>query len=137
MQAAYALLDDHKQRASSIPSDRRVDGETFIITNDEPVAFWDFARSLGAAAGYPTKLDDITVIPRFAAVAMAAISEWAVWIMSFGQRESSMTVYKIRYSTMTRTFCIDKAKTRLRYMPKVGMAEGIQRAGESFSKKLM
>ena len=61
VQAAYALLDDYGRPSSSIPSERRVDGETFIITNDEPMAFWDFARSLGAAAGYPTKAEDVFI----------------------------------------------------------------------------
>lgn len=137
VQAAYALLDDYGEPVSSIPRERRVDGETFIITNDEPIAVWDFARSLGAAAGYPTNPEDIIVIPRFAALIVAPISEWAVWILSFGQRESRLTASKIRYSTMVRTFCIEKAKNRLHYKPKVGMVEGIRRAGESFSKKIM
>ena len=47
--AAYALLS--APPSSSIPVDQRVDGEAFLITDDEPVRFWDFARALGAAAG--------------------------------------------------------------------------------------
>ena len=133
--AAYALLEAHGKPLSSIPTERRVDGETFLITNDEPVAFWDFARSLGAAAGYPTKVEDVRSIPRLVGLAMAYIAEWAVWIVFFGQKKSAMSVSGIRYSTTHRTFCVDKAKKRLHYQPEVDMAEGIRRAGESFSKK--
>ena len=97
--------------------------------------FWDFARSLGAAAGYPTKKEDVRVIPRMIALAIVAIAEWVIWILSLGQRKSSLTLMGIKFSMMNRTFCIDKAKKRLNYKPQVDMAEGIRRAGESFSKK--
>ncbi len=136
IRAAYVLLEDHSKPLSSIPSNRRVDGESFLITNDEPMAFWEFARSLGAAAGYPTKKKDIRAIPITVGLAMAAIAEWAVWIFSLGQKKSKMNVSGIRYSTINRTFRIEKAKSRLRYKPEINMAEGIRRAGESFSKKM-
>lgn len=55
IQAAYVLFEDYSKPLSSISSNRRVDGESFLIINDEPIAFWEFARSLGAAAGYPKK----------------------------------------------------------------------------------
>ncbi|KAK0516448.1 hypothetical protein JMJ35_001051 [Cladonia borealis] len=109
-----------------------VDGEAFFVTNDEPMPFWKFARALGTAAGYPTR-EDIRIIPRTVGLAMATIAEWLVWITSFGRRKSSMTRHGIRYSTMTRTFRIDKAKMRLRYKPLVDMKEGIRRAGKSFA----
>ena len=110
-----------------------VDGEAFLITNDEPMAFWEFARALGTAAGYPTR-ENIRIIPRTIGLAMATIAEWLVWITSFGRRSSSMTRQGIRYSTMTRTFRIDKARMRLKYKPLVDMKEGIKRAGKSFAK---
>ena len=135
IQAAYALLDASEKEHPTNLEEGRVDGEAFIITNDEPVAFWDFARSIGAAAGYRTTAESVRVIPRSIGLVIAAIAEWAVWIMSLGQRKSSMTLSGIRYSTMTRTFRIDKAKKRLKYKPQVNMAEAIRMAGESFSKK--
>lgn len=135
VQAAQALLDAHRKGPSAIPNERRVDGEAFIITNDESVPFWDFARSLGAAAGYPTKKENVRVIPRMIGLAIAAIAEWVIWILSLGQKKSSMTLSGIKYSTMSRTYRIDKAKKRLNYKPQVNMAEAIRRAGESFSKK--
>ena len=135
IQAAHALLDANRKSPSAISKESRVDGEAFIITNDEPVAFWKFARSLGAAAGYPTKEESVRVIPRTAGLALAAIAEWVVWIISFGGKKSSMTLSGIRYSTMNRTFRIEKAKKRLNYKPQVKMAEAIRRAGKSFAKK--
>ena len=135
IQAAYALLDAYQQSPSAISKERRVDGEAFIITNDEPVPFWDFARSIGTAAGYPTKAESVRVIPRTLGLVIAAIAEWVIWIISLGRTSSSMTLAGIRYSTMNRTFRIDKAKKRLKYKPQVNMAEATRRAGGSFSKK--
>ena len=110
-----------------------VDGEAFLVTNDEPMPFWKFARALGAAAGYPTK-EKIRVIPRTVGLTMAIIAEWLVWMTSFGRRKSNITRHGIRFSTMTRTFRIDKARIRLKYKPLVNMKEGIRRAGKSFAK---
>ena len=112
-----------------------VDGEAFLVTNDEPMPFWKFARALGTAAGYPTK-EQIRVIPRTVGLAMAMIAEWLVWMTSFGRRKSIMTRHGIRFSTMTRTFRIDKARMRLKYKPLVDMKEGIRRAGKSFANNV-
>ena len=137
IQAAHILTTSHSKPPTQIPNNRRVDGEAFLITNGEPMAFWEFARVLGAAAGHPTKEEDIRTIPVIVGLVMAAIAEWIVWVFSFGRKESSVNVASVRYSTINRTFRIEKAKSRLGYRPEVGMAEGIRRAGESFSKKEM
>lgn len=131
--AAQALLKAHAL-STPLSTGNRVDGEAFFVTNDEPVPFWDFARAIGAAAGYPTKPEDVRVIPRVVGLAMAIIAEWFVWVISLGQRKSTITRSGIRYSSMTRTFCVDKAKKRLGYKPLVSMKEGILRAGQSFVK---
>ena len=75
VEAAYALLEDHGIPLSSISTERRVDGEAFLITNDEPMALWDFARLLGAAAGYPTKIEDVRIILRLAGLTIAFIAK--------------------------------------------------------------
>ena len=131
--AAQALLKASNSN-SIVPTNEVVDGETFLITNDEAIPFWDFARGLGTAAGYPTKAEEIRVIPRIVGLAMATIAEWVVWISSFGRKKSSITRGGIRFSTMTRTFRIDKAKRRLGYKPLVSMQEGMRRAGHSYAR---
>ena len=131
--AAQALLKTSKSTVTA-PANETVDGEAFLVTNDEPMAFWDFARGLGAAAGYPTREEEIRVIPRIVGLTMATIAEWVVWITSLGRRKSGMTRAGIRISTMARTYRVDKAKRRLRYKPLVSMKEGMRRAGESFAK---
>ena len=64
VRAAHALVSTYQGPAlSTVPADQRVDGEAFLITIDEPVSFWEFARALGAAAGYPTQAEKVKVIP--------------------------------------------------------------------------
>ncbi|TVY89615.1 Sterol-4-alpha-carboxylate 3-dehydrogenase, decarboxylating [Lachnellula willkommii] len=126
--AAQSLLEN-KDRASG---EMGAAGEGFIITNDEHIPFWEFARAIGDAAGYPTNRKDVRTIPRFAGLMMAAIAEWVVWLTSFGRKKSHMNTVGIRYSCMTRTYRIDKAKKILGYRPIVTLQEGILRSGKSF-----
>lgn len=131
--AAGALLRAHASTAG--PDSERVDGEAFLVTNDEPFPFWDFVRGLGAAAGYPTNPEQIQQIPAALALIIAITLEWMVWLVSLGQRQTTKLSLGMRFGCMTRTFCIDKAKRRLGYRPLVNMEEGIKRAGESFAAK--
>lgn len=113
-------------------SRQRVDGEAFFVTNDECVPFWAFARKVGAAAGHPTKEEDVRSIPRPLGMFMAFIAEWVTWLKSFGTKKSSFTRTGVRYSTIERTYRIDKAKERLGYAPFVTLDEGIKRATKPY-----
>jgi sterol-4alpha-carboxylate 3-dehydrogenase (decarboxylating) len=115
--------------------DMRVDGEAFVITNDEPWPFWEFVRTVGATAGYPTKKEDIWVVPSWLFYTMAVVAEWGVWAVSFGQKESHLNRQMVKYLTMTRTFDITKAKKRLGYRAQVSVEEGIRRAVDSYMAK--
>ncbi|MCJ1398513.1 erg26, C-3 sterol dehydrogenase [Xylographa trunciseda] len=127
--AAQALLStDAAVRAA-------VAAEAFLVTNDEPMRFWDFARALGAAAGYPTAAGAVWMMPRSVGIFMGWVSELVVWAVSWGTRQPVMTARGIRYSCVTRTFDIGKAKARLGYTVDVSMKEGIRRAGEWFLRE--
>lgn len=128
--AAEALLDAPVNPPSS--DDMRVAGQGFLITNDEHISFWKFVRQIGNAAGYPTREEDVRTMPKAIGFLIAAISEWAVWIMSFGRAKSRLNRVGIKFSCMTRTFRIDKAKRVLGYKPKVSLMEAIERSGKSF-----
>lgn len=131
--AAKALLRAYASPAR--PDSERVDGEAFLLTNDEPIPFWEFVRGLGAAAGYPTNPQQIQEIPVALALMIAITLEWLVWFASLGRRQTTKLSLGMRFGCMTRTSCIDKAKTRLGYKPLVNMQEGIKRAGGSFATK--
>lgn len=124
--AAKALLRESTADMPT-PDQSKVDGEAFAITNDDPWPFWDFTRAVGAAAGYPVKKEDIWVVPESLCYNIAVIAEWVVWAFSFGCKESRINRKMVRYTTMTRTFDITKARERLGYCPQVSMQEGIKR----------
>lgn len=129
--AAQALL---RQLQTPVTDESlHVDGQGFVITNDEHIPFWDFARAVGEAAGYPTPKEQVKSIPKIVGLTMALIAEWITWITSFGRKQSRMNRLGIRYSCMTRTYKIDKAKRALGYKPRVSLQEGIKRAGRSFA----
>lgn len=125
-----ASAKEQKEQHGTGQSDpaHKVDGEAFFITNDEPYRFWDFTHAVWTAFGDKTTPEQRWVIPKGVGLVLATIIEWLVWIIFLGSKEPSLTKQKIRYSAMTRTFCIDKAKARLGYKPVIGVEEGIIKA---------
>jgi sterol-4alpha-carboxylate 3-dehydrogenase (decarboxylating) len=122
--AARALLRSHVHEQ---PPDRKVDGEAFVITNDDPWLFWDFTRAMGAAAGYPIDKEKVYVIPASLMWVIVSIVECLYWCFTFGTKQPRFTRAKVKYMTIHRYFDISKAKTRLGFVPKVSMEEGIQK----------
>lgn len=128
--AAHALIDAYGKAAP--PLERQVDGQAFIITNDEPVLFWEFHRAVAASVGMPVKQEDIKVIPYWVAMLAATVSEWSTWIFSFGKKQAPITREAVHLSTITRTLKCDKAKRILGYKPKVGVYEGLKECSKWF-----
>ncbi|KAL1849676.1 erg26, C-3 sterol dehydrogenase [Diaporthe australafricana] len=128
--AAHALINAYGKAAP--PLERRVDGQAFIITNDEPVLFWDFQRAIAASIGMPVKQEDIKVVPYRVAMLAATVSEWSTWIFSFGKKQAPITREAVHLSTITRTLKCDKAKRILGYKPKVGVYEGLEESSKWF-----
>ena len=108
----------------------RVDGEAFIVTNDETAPFWNFPHLIWRAAGWKGSPGDAWVIPRGPGLVIATIIEWLVWIFTLGMREAQFKREAVNFSSMTRTFNIDKAKQRLGYRPIVNMEDGVKRTTE-------
>ena len=127
--AAQKLLEAHHLEWLG---NERVDGEAFFITNDEPFYFWDFTHAVWAAAGDKTKPEEIWVIPKNIGLILAMVMEWIFWVVFLGAREPSLTRKKIKFSAMTRTYCIEKAKRRLGYEPITDMRAGIKKGVESY-----
>jgi sterol-4alpha-carboxylate 3-dehydrogenase (decarboxylating) len=122
--AAKALLATHRM-LPTIPLDtERVDGEPFLITNGQPVYFWDFARGVWHAAGDRRQLKEVWKLDRDFAMAVGAILENLFSLMG---RKPSLTRQQVRYSTMHKYHNIDKARKRLGYQPLVDLDEGIRR----------
>ncbi|TEY59799.1 hypothetical protein BOTCAL_0186g00200 [Botryotinia calthae] len=128
--AAQALLRAYGKPVP--PLETRVDGQTFNITNNERILFWEFQRRISAAIGFPIKDEDIKIIPKWLALFIAVIGEYSIWIRSFGKRQPSVTRESVRLTTIIRTLNGDKAKRVLGYDTKVSILEGIERGGKWF-----
>ncbi|KAH6677734.1 hypothetical protein B0J14DRAFT_615806 [Halenospora varia] len=105
-------IDDGKNLYDITPEEVNINGEAFIITNDEPWLFWDSARSTGKEAGFGKKGDFwVTLVAVY--YVFAILAEWLVWLGSLGRKESDINARMGKYLTMTRTFDISKSKKRL------------------------
>jgi sterol-4alpha-carboxylate 3-dehydrogenase (decarboxylating) len=125
----------HTSKLGIAPLDHeRIDGEAFFITNDSPVYFWDMARRVWKEAGDKNALNPaaIWVLGTQFALTIATLMEWVMWI--FG-KVPNLNRTKVRYSVMTRYYCITKAKTRLGYAPIVELEEGIKRGVKDILEK--
>ena len=122
--AAYALIAT-SESPTPIPEEDRVDGEAFIITNDQPVYFWDFARAVWKAAGNQKGTEHVWTIGKDVGLVLATVVEWGVWLIG---KDTPFKRRVVRFSCMTRYYDCSKAKRRLGYKPIVSLQEGIQRA---------
>lgn len=122
---AYA----HILAAKRIDNDG-VAGEVFIITNDEPMYWWDFPRALWAEMGHvPTS---IIAIPRPVGMALAYASETFSALLG---REALFTRFRVTFTCVNRYFNITKAKTVLGYEPQTSIKEGLRLSVESLKEQ--
>jgi sterol-4alpha-carboxylate 3-dehydrogenase (decarboxylating) len=124
--AALLATSEREGKGGSVPLDHeRVDGEAFFITNDSPVYFFDFARSVWAAAGDKTEIHQVWSLSKDIGLLIATLMELVFWLFRMGK--PNLTRQQVQYTCMTRYFNIDKAKLRLGYEPVVSMMEGVQK----------
>ncbi|KAI9314011.1 3-beta hydroxysteroid dehydrogenase/isomerase family-domain-containing protein [Zopfochytrium polystomum] len=116
----------HILAADKLTEDNGTNGEAFIITNDNPVFFWDFTKRIWAEYGRKDTLK--FAMPRTLALLIAFIFETIAFILSPLVKISPVfTVYRVRLITSHRYFNISKAKSVLGYKPIVSLDEGIRR----------
>ena len=130
--AAECLLETHsrleKRRAAPLDHER-VDGEVFIVTNDEPAYFWDSVRYVWTLYGRTIHQNHIWSIPKGLGFLMGGLAELSAWITG---RQTKMTRQTVRYGCMTKYFSCAKLKERVGYVPVVPLEEGMRRAVKSF-----
>ncbi|KAF2662069.1 NAD(P)-binding protein [Lophiostoma macrostomum CBS 122681] len=132
---AESAADAHVLAASALLSPSKSDqvaGEAFLFSDEQPDTWHGFARRVWAEAGHPVTSDQVWIVPFWVLFVAAWITEWAVWLLSFGTRESLMfhiiNVRKLRDGQ--HVFDIGKAKRVLGFRPvdERGREEGIKRA---------
>ncbi|CAI6098230.1 hypothetical protein V2G26_000800 [Clonostachys chloroleuca] len=121
--AAHRLIAT--SRAATAPLDHeKVDGEAFIITNDSPVYFWDFARAVYYASGDRSGTKGTWHMGKEIGYFFGVLSEIFASILG---RTPTFTQLKVTMTTMTRFYNISKAKRVLKYEPLWTLQEGVDR----------
>ena len=122
---AHILAAEKLLKAASDGKQSDVAGQAFIVTDDEEMRFWDYARTCYAAAGTTVGDKDVTVLSPTVAWWIAFVMEWIAWATS---SKPKLTRTVVGYTTMTRTFDISKAKRLLGYRPEVGFKDAMKRS---------
>ena len=131
--AVLALLKTTKLNIEPLDYEK-VDGEAFFITNFSPVYFWDFARTVWAAAGDKMEPASVWVIDKDLGMVIATIMEWVYWVITLGG-VPNLTRFKVQYSCMTRYYSIDKATRRLKYLPLWDLEEAVNKTVNWFAEQ--
>ncbi|KKY21490.1 putative c-3 sterol dehydrogenase c-4 decarboxylase [Phaeomoniella chlamydospora] len=130
--AAERLLMTHKRVAEGgIPplSHEKVDGEAFMITNDNTVTFWDATFFLWSLLGKVVEPSQVIALNEGFAMPLGMLAQAVTTMMG---RESKFTPQTVRFSCMRRYFNCSKAKQRLGYRPLIGLEEALIRSCKSF-----
>ena len=97
-----------------------VEGQTFVITNDEHPLLWEVIRSVCCELGYGHHFRSIPVPVAWAA---ATAMEWRARVLG---GEPLMTRYSVAILARTQTYDISSSKQRLGYRPQVSLWDGIE-----------
>ncbi|KAI8810611.1 3-beta hydroxysteroid dehydrogenase/isomerase family-domain-containing protein [Cladochytrium replicatum] len=125
--AADALLSPTKSAKCA--------GQVFIVTDDNPIAFWDlpktFFNGLGLRDAHSIVIPSI--VAYFIAYLMQAV---AVLLSPFVTLHPTFTPFRLKMAGANRWFRIEKAKRDLGYKPIVSGEEGLQRCVEYYQPLL-
>jgi len=102
-----------------------IGGQSFFITNDDPVPVFQFFSLFWRGFGYPTPKIHIPVI---IVLYFALIFEWIRWILSpIVKIETNFTYFRIWTLSASRVYSIAKAKKILDYKPKIDVVSGVNK----------
>lgn len=128
---AHVLAAKALAVSATNPNAPQVSGEAFFITDDAPLPFWEFVWMVWRALGDTTLKEKRIVIPAWLALLLADCAEWIVWAVSFGGKKPALlNRQRVEYSVFEHTYCIDKAKERLGYIPATSLEEGVRKGVE-------
>ena len=119
---AYA----HLLAADKLAADNGSAGEAFIITNDEPIFFWDLTRYFHNVLGM-TNIQRFT-IPKPVALALGHITDAIkALIAPIIKIDPTFTAFRVNIITSNRYLDCSKAKRILGYKPLYNMEEALKK----------
>lgn len=130
--AVDALLETAKRKKGGLAGvldTERVDGEAFIVTNDEPGYFWDTTRFLYGAYGRNIDKNQVWALPEAFASLVGGMSELVGTVTG---RKGKLNRQTVKYACISRYYSCAKLKKRTGYVPLVGIEEGLVRSAVWF-----
>jgi len=115
------VADAHVLAVRNLLGPKTAAGETFFITNGEPVPFRDFCLAVWVNFGHVPKYQ--IRIPVAVAWFVGLVAEWVTWL--FGT-QSTLSRGSVQDYTQTAYADIRKANTILKYRASVGLDEGLK-----------
>jgi sterol-4alpha-carboxylate 3-dehydrogenase (decarboxylating) len=120
--AAYA----HILAARKLEYGNGVDGEAFLITNDQPIFFWDYPKIVWHQLGY--RNTQSIALPKSVAYAIGDLMDFFTWVLKpIKAIHPTLTRFRVQVINGNRYFDISKAKKFLGYEPIVSLNEGLNR----------
>ncbi|KAE9586902.1 hypothetical protein Lal_00004624 [Lupinus albus] len=127
---AHAHICAERALASEGTVSEKAAGETYFITNTEPIKFWEFMSLILEGLGYERPR---IKIPAFLIMPIAHLVELIYRLLGpYGMKVPQLTPSRVRLLSCSRSFDCSKAKDRLGYAPIVTLQEGLQRTIESY-----
>ncbi|KAK4501874.1 hypothetical protein PRZ48_007683 [Zasmidium cellare] len=109
--------------------ENKIHGQIFYITNTRVLPFWTMAQIVWTAAGWK-KAKEPFVIPEALAMVMAWVSEWFVYLTSFGKRAAALNQRVVYFMCREWTYHGAKAEKVLGFVPKNDVEEQLRRSAE-------
>ena len=106
-------------------------GETYNVTNGQPVRFWSFVDEVLAAAGLPTDRRRVPYIP---VMAVARANELVNQLLKT-KKEPALLPISVGVISFSMTLDISKARQKLGYSPRFSTRDGIREFIEGASAK--
>ena len=118
----------HLLAADRLASGGPVAGKAYFVSNGEPMPIWDLVNGILDAAGLPPVARSV---PLWAAIAAGAAFEGVFTTFRIAA-EPPMTRFVARELATSHWFDLSAARRDLGYVPRVSIAEGLQRLRASF-----
>lgn len=101
-----------------------LNGEAYFVTNGEPMAFYAFVETLLRGLGYTPPTGRV---PFWIAYAGAAVLEAIGAARGRNHGEERVSRFAVKYLVTAKNYRIDKARRDFGWVPRVTLAEGIER----------
>lgn len=128
---AYAHICAERTLAIGGDVAATVAGQTYFITNVEPIKFWEFMSLILEGLGYERpriKISASVMMP------IAHLVELTYKLFSrYGMRVPQLTPSRVRLLSCERTFSCSKAKDHIGYEPIVSLKDGLKKTIDSYS----